>query len=152
MKRSIFMLLVLGLWGCGDHTDYRLDSPSATRGADDHVTVTVAVVCEVVGSGDCKGLGGFCLTGTWQSSSSGSPADGGTASDAGAAGAPIDSVQVCHPGDLTADGSKDSVTLRSNLTIPHDPAIEISLSLTPQPGTTSNVVPDRWDSTTLPDP
>jgi hypothetical protein len=147
MRTFSLMLLALGLWGCGDHIDYNLGTPSATRGADDHVTVTVAVICDVTGSGDCSNLGSFCLDATWQSAAGDGGTGGSAAGDGGTCGTVIDQVQVCHPGDLKADLSQDVLTLRSDVVIPHDPSIEISLALNVQP-----VAVGADQSATLPSP
>lgn len=120
-KLTSIVACALALAACGTRSYVNIASASATRDADQHVTLTAIVECQSSRTGDdCKHPEGgptserFCVTGSW------SPL-----ADAG----PIDVVQVCDSAALATGSKTATVVLRSNVTIPQDAGITLSVGV-----------------------
>lgn len=125
--RWIVGLATVTLSACGQHTFINIFDASATRTADDHVTVVATLECEAVGPTDCAAAREYCVTATWRRPSR--TADGGVgASDAGFLGEVADSSKACKS-DVLARGAKTELTIVSTKAISKDEPTAITLSI-----------------------
>src|SRR4051812_46913363 len=51
--------------GCDSHTDFTIDGLSASREADERVTVLVALKCSPLFALDCKEVSKVCVSAEW---------------------------------------------------------------------------------------
>lgn len=107
---------------CGAHTIISLEV-TATRAADDRVTLHAIVECNTMNAGpDCLGAGDYCLEATFRYA-------GGARVDAGPGAATIDDARLCRTNVLSSNGARDGFTLTTNVAIPSSPAVEIEARL-----------------------
>lgn len=109
---AVVLSVGAALAGCGNHYEIDVAEVTATRGADNRVTVNVTVSCSLIGFDSCSYTD--CVEVAWASSYL---VDDPNILDVGDGGAVVDHVQACRAESLK-EAQTDSFTLISDVAIP----------------------------------
>lgn len=133
--------LAVLLGGCGQHMNVAFGELKATRGTDDRVTLSAAVVCEIVGGEkDCGDLGEYCVEAAWAE----------VAADATFPETPLAVAKACSRRAITRTvDTKDSevLSLTSDRAVARSENLRIRVTLTAEKAVSPDTVPHRTERT-----